>query len=411
MARGVGALNVSVNAHTAQAIKNLRDFSSEARQTSKSAREMAQEFRGNTVADYERKMRASAEATRRQAAEAKQAQRAMVDLERSTDRYNQTAKKQIALHKQINGAMSQLKGIGKAVAVVMVAFEGFEFGQKIRGHIQEIHSWADAWRELKAAVGQGKGAVEEEMDRLAERDKRSSDREARMNEHLAYAKDLAKREDEYRFGKDVVRDRELKEKYGNTVGGDYARRERELAAKEKAREAQQEAYKKAVIDKRHAAEEAERKKKEAEREKERKHEEAKRKAAENARHDAEAIQKLRDRVKDFGKTDLQRDRAELLRTLESVEHKREAIRQFNALDRLEKGKTRLEGLQEDRKAIAGRSSQDTAILDARSAEGWSAIRQSISKNPQLAKFDRLIQLQEEANRIAEEKEGLEASKL
>jgi len=52
MARGVGSLTVSVNANTAKAIKNLRDFQSEARQTGKAAKDMAASFQGNMINDF-----------------------------------------------------------------------------------------------------------------------------------------------------------------------------------------------------------------------------------------------------------------------------------------------------------------------------------------------------------------------
>lgn len=174
------------------------------------------------------------------------------------------------------------------------------------------------------------------------------------------------------------------EKFG-VVRGQQLAEEKRLAAEAIEDEAKRKA----------AAAEAEQARKEKLREEDRKRQEAERKHLENVRKDAESIQKLRNRVADFGKTALEKDRDELLRTLEDPKQRQEAMFHFGTLERMEKGKTDLDRLRDERKTLAGR--EGAGMMDARTSEGWAALRANVNNAPELARLDKLIALQEKAN--------------
>ena len=112
---------------------------------------------------------------------------------------------------------------------------------------------------------------------------------------------------------------------------------------------------------------------------------------ENLKRDAEELGKLRDRVANFGKTELEIDRNRVLRELDDPRQRREALGHFNTLERLEQEKGRIDSLRKDRETLEGR--REPGMLDARSAEGWAALRSSV--NPQLQKMDRQIAIAEQ----------------
>lgn len=156
--------------------------------------------------------------------------------------------------------------------------------------------------------------------------------------------------------------------------------------------------------------EEERKKKDDEREKEKKARDAERKHLETVKRENAEVAKLRDRIKDFGKSDLEKERSQVLRGISDPAKFEEARAHFRTLAAMEKGKAELDRLKDDRSTLAGRSAQDTSMLDARSAEGWAALRES-AQNPQLIKLDRQIQLLEEANSLASKTAKEEVFKL
>lgn len=138
--------------------------------------------------------------------------------------------------------------------------------------------------------------------------------------------------------------------------------------------------------------EEERKKEQLARDKEKKHQE-------NLKRDAELLRTLRERVENFGKSEMEIEKDRTLRELDDPKQKQEAREHFATLERLQKGRDELDKLRGDRDRLADR--RDPSMLDARTAEGWAALRSTV--NPQLQKLDRQIALLEEANRLAKEK--------
>lgn len=389
----VGGINVSVTAETAKAIKNLRAFSEEAKSSAWSAREISKEFRGNTLADYERKFGTAQTEIRRSAQATADFSHTLVDLRSDTNRYSEAATKQVALVRQLNGAMSQLKSVGKAVAVAYVAVEGFNFGQKIRGHIEYIDSWATAWRELKAAAGFAKGGLELEMERLEKLQQRGADRLARQDKQLAENAEKVKRandlvEEGRQKVRDAVRDRRAAELGRETV--EWEENSRKFGMSIATRIAEEQDRQKTI----EAAKDAAEKKEEERRQREREHQE-------NLKRDAESIQKIRERILDFGKTDMQAQRDQLLRTIDDAKQKEEANKAFDRLDALEKNRDEVDRMRKDRDTLSRRDGRGDAFLDARTAEGWAALRNG-PRNAEIAKLDDQIAVLERIEALLKE---------
>ncbi|WP_428303912.1 hypothetical protein [Lacipirellula sp.] len=193
-----------------------------------------------------------------------------------------------------------------------------------------------------------------------------------------------------RYGETSVKYTEDQIKYGRIRADQLAAERRNAAAA--AEEDKQ--RKKAEAD-------AEQARKDKIKESEKQRQEQERKHMENIRKDEETMQKLRDRVRDFGKSDLQKERDQTLRGLEDPAQRTEAEKHFATLKRLQGNDDRLKALKEDRKELESRSGKDK-ILDARSVEGWSQLRSNV-KDLQIVKLDRQIELMEENNRLQQEK--------
>lgn len=334
MARGIGTLTVSVQANTAKAVKNLRDFRSEAKQTGADARKMSADFRGNTLADYQSRFGPKPDSIRKSSTAVTDFQHSLVDLRNDTDRYTGSAAKQVGMVKQLNGAMNQLKAAAKAAAVSMVALQGFNFGQKLRGHIEYVHSWADAWREFKSAVTGSQSGLDIEMEKLARQQERGearlakiqadADKTASLEEDRAASKAETKRAlDVAMFGEKEVLYREDLAKYGAATATYNAANRDALQT---------------LIDQKAAAEAKE----EARRKKEIEHQE-------KLRKDALELQRVREKAR----------------------------------------KDAMDYLKQERGTLAGRTGQDSAMLDARTSEGWAALRNSV-RSAELEKLDEQI---------------------
>ena len=377
MARGIGTLTVSVQANTAKAIKNLRDFSHEARSTGKSARQMAADFTGNTIGDYMQRFVPKPKDLQQSTVALKDLDLSVVDLTRETNRYNSIGGNQIGVLKGLEKASKALKAVGKIAIPAIVAVESFNFGRKLQLHLEYINSWSDAWRELKSTVGMAQSGYDMEMDKLAKRSERQAANIAKMDEQLASIKqreeDLkrdkagalaeANRErDVAMLGEDEVRWREDVAKFGMSVATRLAEA-RDVA--KTIREQQEAAAKK----------EEERQKKE-------------KAHYDNLRADAKAVQQLRDRVADSGKTSLQAERDQLLRTIEDVQQQAQVRQAFRQLEDIEARKDQVDRLKSQRDSLAKRTG-NAPLLDARTAEGWAALRSSV-RSPEIAALNEQI---------------------
>ncbi|WP_428305505.1 hypothetical protein [Lacipirellula sp.] len=252
---------------------------------------------------------------------------------------------------------------------------------KMREYSEESLKAADAQRELHDAKEK---AAKLDLEALQRAEKLSEEYEKQVAELQRQAKVA-------RFGETNVKYWEDVGKFGQVRANQLAAERRDLAAAQAEEKRRKD-----------AESNAEQARKEKVREVERKRQEEERKHADNMRKDAEAMEKLRLRIRDYGKTGIAKDRDELLRTLEDPSQRAEAEKHFATLKRLQTGDDRLKALQEDRKTVEGRSGKDK-FLDARTVEGWAQLRRG-AEDPQLARLDQQIEEQRETNRLLRDRE-------
>ena len=192
---------------------------------------------------------------------------------------------------------------------------------------------------------------------------------------------------------------EMEQRY---AGRDYIAREEALAAKIAAREAAAEAKRKKDHDEKMAREAAADKRKHDAEKREQEHQQ-------RIKREAGIVQNLRDRIADSGKTSLQAERDQLLRTIQDTKQQAEVRRSFRELEDIEAHKDQIGRLKSQRDSLAGRTGNGP-MLDARTAEGWAALRSSV-RSPEIAKLDEQIALMKEANRIAADKQDEEVFSL
>lgn len=375
---GIGNLNVSVTASTRSAIANLKGFRAEVRGAGGDAKAAGRDFQGMTLRDFSQRF--AAPSLKPAVRDLNTMQSSVVDLSRDVDRYKglepQLAK-DLPLLRQMKGALGSIKtSLAGMVAAPKVFMWGVEQGQAIRASLADIHSWADAWTQLKAAFGYGDSIGDQELKRLEAQNKRGAERiakldaereailavraaadqafAARMDEYAASNAKTGGYEDSYLFMKDQAQ-------FGTERAMALERARKETEQNEREFRAWEEAEDKKREEREKAAEERERRRAAAQK-----------KARENQQRDEEALQKLRDRLADFGKTKLQTERDELLRTLEDPRLRSEARDLYGRLEARE-------NYRADRAAVRGRTPENNRALDARTSEGWTALRDSVRR--------------------------------
>lgn len=386
MARGVGNLNVSVSANTARAIKNLRDFQTEARQTGQTAREMKASFTGNTLADYEARFGGATKATKagatatRDAAEGMNTFRsAVVDLRKDTDRYSGDLKKATTLTKGLATAMKGLKSIGKILIPITVAISGFAFGKKIGDELfmgegsfgERMSGWFERTFDPRLAE-----AKERRREATARGNQQRAEEAQQQKEAAAAAK--KQRDDAFAAAKEENRIRMIAAQQGeeaaqferdkNEHGEDRAR----ILADQRARLKEHEETMASIRATAEAKAEAQRREQLAN---ERRYQERLKQQQDNQRRDAEQLAELRERLRTFGMSSEQKERDRILGGIHDSRARGEAGAMLARLDRLERMQAVVD---KNRQTLAGR--RDPDALDARTAEGWAALRKNLGAN-------------------------------
>lgn len=342
MARGIGTLTVSVQANSAQAIKNLKDFKEEIASTALQAKSAAQDFMGLNV--YGKAGQAAAatnnsirQTTAEAAREMDDFRTKVVDLREDTDRYSSGLERNVAITKQLDHSLKAMKAIGKLVIPVTVAVTGFQAGKKLgdmlfKGDPQkELGDWwertldpglvenRERQKAARADAQNRRMEVQQEKEKKAQQQKEEAqERAARKRMEIEQAISDAQGRAHLAAGGSQVDIDYWKNvgKFGVEAASKIAAEQRKADAAEKAKEVR---------------EEAARKQKEEERRKEREH-------LANVKRDQEAAQKVRDKLADFWKTDLQRQRDELLRTIEDPQLRQRISGDYGQLERLQRQK-------------------------------------------------------------------------
>jgi hypothetical protein len=371
MARGIGALNVSVNAETRQAIANLKSFAHEARMTGKAVRDAGRDFQGNSIGDFESRFArgARAMASQRDAA-LKNFRSASVDLSRDSDRYRN-------LGREVGGVSTAMGALSKTMRFVSFASRALTFVGVAASITQLVVSAARGRKGLED-LGNSLARLTR-LDRLAPKFLDGLDvdaiakRSQELDQKLKHAEAARQRAEEKRraeadrfnsarfnaqrsglvaqFGEGAVQLREDEKEFGFAKAlqlqedrNQSANHELRTAAARRREEERIAALKERTVRWEQAQQEKQRK------------------LQENHRQDLEAVERLKRQNVDFWKTNLQRERDELLRTIEDPRLRNEARWQFDLFGEHQRNKQ-----NERLRREAGR--QTLSALDPLSREG------------------------------------------
>jgi hypothetical protein len=372
----VGTLNVAVTATTRKAQEELKAFRAQVRGVGADVKRASNDFGGNSIRDFEKKFaKPLSPVGPDDAAKINTFRSSIVDLRRDTGRYNETAKAQVGTLKSLKQSLGALKtGIVGASAAPLAFGIGFEFGQSIRAYVQEIHSAKDAWRQLGAVLGQTSSIQDEfigKMERLqtiidAEGRAKTAAAEKERQVYKDFEKDIrnAQFDIDEAMGFDVSAQRRAFddfEKYGDAARRlAEMRREasrQELATAERKEQAEKRAD--ALAARKRKAEEAHRKK---------------------IQEEAKVVADLEKEARQFWMSDAAKRRDDALASVADPSKRDRASRALEKLEIAEGVKRDRERRMEDADTIRGRGRVEA--LDARTAEGWAALRASIKDGPQ-----------------------------
>jgi hypothetical protein len=382
----VGTLTIACRATTAEARGNLNALRGDLRRMPADAAaasvgmlqlEASMRRTGNTAAEFQRKFAASQQRGRIGGSE--------IDLSGDVGRYagigrlSEGAARGTTAFRTLGTAMRTVATITRVLSFVgTVAAIGTVVVAAIRGK--------KAWLELGQSVMKMTGIdaivdralgveqieqrskdLDKRLKEFHERRKKVEDERRRFNESLGSAVADAQRGGIVaRFGEEAARMREDSAQFGG-AGAIRLMNERRATA-----QAEEQA---AAARKRHEEQIA------AIRRRDQVEEQARQAARKNRLEDAKTIRDIEKQNADFWKSDERRRRDD---TLGGIEDPRQRARAKIALERLEANewvKRNHDAQREDAATIAGRGS--AAALDARTAEGWQALRDSVrSGGPQ-----------------------------
>jgi hypothetical protein len=401
----VGTLNVAVTATTRKAQEELKAFRKEVRATGADVKRSSADFGGNTIRDLEKKFAKPPKVELPPLRDAEVWRSKMVDLRGDTDRYSKSIQTQVPLLKDLKRSLGALKTGVTGILAAPVAFTmGVGFGQQLRAFIDDIHSAKDATQQFWSVLGQGESVgarFEREMSQLQQ----IIDAEGRAATAKATAEREAFKEQEKEIAA-MERKLEVMKKGENLVAlQEGLKKSREMRNPFFAEGAEKQFE---VAERLAAAEAAAKSKKEAAEERRRKIESDAERKAQQRLEQEQAIAELRRDVANFWLSDVEKERSKLLETISDPRLRNEAnalfdrrtdqfaereARKLNKERRVEKAKDRIDALREDRDNIASRSRDQIAALDARTVEGWQALRSSVDK-PEIQRLDRLIAIAE-----------------
>lgn len=384
----VGTLNVAVTASTRKAQEELKAFRAQVRGVGSDVARASKDFGGNTLADFEKKFGGSKPTSVLPPLDDAGLWREQLDnVTASTNKAAAAAEHHGGVLAGLRSSMKELHHIVVGLFIIpKVLSESFEFGKSLGEKLVEGYQkgWAetgkdlDQWiedslfpkdAELRNAKIEAMRRGNEERAAKAREEEEKKQQEAQRKE-LDFQATLTAEKHRRRVlevGEDMAGFEEDTAKFG---------RDKALAildAKERSQgiEDEQLARKEAL-----AKAEADRQRREEQRLK-----------------DAKVIADLQLEASEFGMTDAQRQRAALLRGIKDPAMQAQAGGLFDAqqkrIDDKKKRDDEIARLEGERDAIRGR--QPAQLLDARSAEGWKALRDSIRQgDPALKKMDEQI---------------------
>jgi hypothetical protein len=354
---GVGNLNVSVTASTRAAVGELKAFRFAVEQAGLAAERTSAQFAGNTIADYSKRFIPPKIKPEVDAAPIEEATEAL--------------REQRNVAKELKRAFGDLKNVVGAVFIApTVLTKSFEFGQQAGSLLAKGFSigWARTGDEVEKSIG---GAIERWLDpglHAAKQNRAKAEAEGQKKAWEQAKKDKAKAEAE---AADLKRDFEQQLRAAK-----FDEREAQLGgpaahfADDKERFGKAKALELLEARERAEAEIAERDRKKRDEEKalqaEKKRQlEAEKKERQHERamlKEKKTIEDLRTRVREFGLSDLDKERNKVLRELTDPGRRLEARGLFGQLERLQASK-------DNAKLLAEASKQGISADDPLSRAG------------------------------------------
>lgn len=374
----IGSVNVSVVANTSNAIAKLRTFGHECRQAGQSAKQMAANFQGNTLADFAKRFKpptippAAISSTR-------EFRSTVVDLSKDTDRYNRDLAKQLPLLKNLEKSFKAVKSIGKIFLVAEAFRLGFDFGQKLgnslakgfEGALKDAKGWLEGWLDPGMVEVRARKEEAARQQRIKAQEKAQADKEREQQAEVDFQKRLAEAELDRRAAMGVAVDRQFA---GDVEQFGEARAIRLANIRKEAARAEEDAAEKKRRDEERV---------EALKERSRKWEAQQEKRRERQRKEQESLSALMNEVNDFWLTADEKGIQKRAREIEAWLDPAQQERGFRELDKLQafqRMKAREDAAYDD--ADTRRSRTRVEPLDARTKEGWAALRDNIRSGPQ-----------------------------
>lgn len=392
MARGVGNLNVSVTANTARGNANLKKFQAEVKATAEAARNFSRGVgslvtnqndawqKGLAVlADQNGAWKDNAKSARAAATAGEEFRSSVVDLRRDTDRYNGDLQRTTALTKQLDKAFKGLKAIGKIAIPISVFMAGVGAGKKLGDMLfggdgtigERFGRWFEETFDPALAANRRK-----KQEALARGD---SERAQKAHDDKKAAEEAKRQRDEaFTAAREENRIRMIGVEQGEAAAqferdkNEHGQHRAALLAQERAALESAERHKQTIREKAEAKAEQQRREQLAN---ERRHQQRLKQQQETQRRDAEQLAELRERLRTFGMSNADRERDRILGGINDSGARGEAAGLLARLDRLEQMQATLD---KNRQTLAGR--RDPDALDARTGEGWAALRKNMQAN-------------------------------
>jgi hypothetical protein len=369
---GVGNLNVSVTAETRAAIANLRSFRDEIGATGSAAAKAGRDFQGfgiNELAARFAAVQPNSAAIKAAATALDNYRFAVVDLTRDVDRYAKIADKASTVTGLIKESSKAIAFVGKAIGVSGVVVQLTAWGYQLAVNEGQWAKWGKS-------VGEWLGVVAKEGERADEI------LGAKLDAQLARIQEERRRVDEERKAADAafkerLRDAEFdaREAGGWKVDRQFGRDVEQFGEARAIRLSQMREQAEEI-----AAQEAEKRRQTEEQiaaidEKRRRWDEAREQKRKNHVEDAKTVAELEKEVANFWKSPEQKRRDEIIGSIEDWKQREQAnyaLLQLEAAERVKAGRENARAAAELRRSRGG-----IAPFDARTVEGWAALRSSI----------------------------------
>jgi hypothetical protein len=385
----VGNLNVSVTASTSQARKEIEGLRTSVKGLATTVAGAKMTLDSLHIDEIGRTFYFPKEAMREGLREAEMFRSKVVDLSAETQRYNRVGLGQVGTLKSMSNELKMATRVAKDFAkvgasVVATALVSFKVGNIIGEYAFGVRSLADDFAYLKGKAASAWESVFDLDPRLTES---KSQKAAARAAGIEAAKEKAKAEAEAKAKLDAefasrvrASGMDLAEARGLNVDRQY---DDDTVQFGQARAIELMRRREAVVEAERRAE-AEKLAKErqldAMKERQRKYEEDQERRLKNRMDDEKVIAELRRDVAEFWMTDVERERAALMRTLEDPRLRNAAAGLFQMQDIQRQVKEAADARADDAETIRNRRPVD--LLDARTSEGWQALRANLKSGPQ-----------------------------